>query len=352
MKAEQNVSFSHLLGGLVERRGLPAEQTRELFDRLFDGGWTDAEAAALLVALRMKGETAAELAAAARALRARMVSLPTDGQGVLDTCGTGGDGAGTFNVSTAVAFVAAAAGVRVVKHGNRAVSGRVGSVDVLRELGLMAEAGPDWSARCLLEAGLAFCFAPHFHPAMTRLADLRRRLGVRTILNCLGPLVNPAGAAHQLVGVGRPDLLDPVAGALAELGTRHAVVVSSADGLDEVTLTGPTHVRRVRDGRVTALKWTPEDFGLEPCRLEDLRVSDVAHSAAVVRDVLEDRPGPARRIVVANAAAALLAADRVASLREGVAVADETIRSGRARQTLERLRACGDAAAAGWKGST
>jgi anthranilate phosphoribosyltransferase len=169
------------------------------------------------------------------------------------------------------------------------------------------------------------------------LADLRRRLGVRTILNSLGPLANPAGAAYQLVGVGRPDLIDPIAGALARLGTHHALVVSGADGFDEVSLMGPTLVRRVRDGRVTIEKWTPDDFGLEACRIEDLRVDDSASSAAMVRNVLEDCPGPPRRIVVANAGAALLAANRVESLREGVAIADAAIRSGAARQVWQRL---------------
>jgi anthranilate phosphoribosyltransferase len=329
-----------VLEALMERRALTAGQVAELMDRLLDGGTGDAEAAALLVALRMKGETAAELAAAARALRARMVPFPTGRDDVLDTCGTGGDGSGTFNISTAAALVAAGAGVAVVKHGNRAASGQTGSADVLRALGLPVEAGPAWAARCLQEAGLAFCFAPQFHPAMAKVADVRRRLGVRTIFNCLGPLANPAGAAYQLLGVGRPALLDPIAGALAELGTRHALVVCGEDGFDEVSLMGRTLVRRVRDGQVATLEWSPDDFGLKPCGLGELRVSDAAGSAAVVRDVLDGRDGPARRIVVANAAAALYAAERVGSLREGVTVADATIRAGGARQVLERLRAC------------
>jgi anthranilate phosphoribosyltransferase len=287
----------------------------------------------------MKGESIVELAVAARALRARMVPLDTGGRDVLDTCGTGGDGAGTFNVSTAVAFVTAAAGVPVVKHGNRAVSGRSGSSDVLRELRLPVGAGPEWSSQCFHDAGLAFCFAPHFHPALTRLAAVRRRLGVRTILNSLGPLANPAGAAFQLIGVGHPEMLDPLAGALAALGTRHAVVVCGIDGFDEVSLTGPTLVRDVRGRTITASEWSPADFGLEPCRLDDLRAADGAASAAMISEVLDDQPGPARRIVVANAAAALLAGDRVPTLRDGLTLADATIRTGQARRLLDRLRA-------------
>jgi anthranilate phosphoribosyltransferase len=326
------------LTALAERVDLSAVESRELFDRLFDGKIGEPEAAALLVALRMKGETKVELAAAASSLRARMIPFPAGESDILDTCGTGGDGTGTFNISTAVAFVAAAAGMRVVKHGNRAVSGRSGSADVLHELGLPAQAGPAWAARCLRDIGLAFCYAPHFHPALTRLADLRRRLGVRTILNSLGPLANPAGAAYQLIGVGRPELIDPFAGALAQLGTRHGLVVCGADGFDEVSLSGPTLVREIRAGSILAHEWSPADFGLEPCRLDDLQVANAAESAAVIRGILADEPGSPRRMVVANAAAALLAADRVPTLRDGVTIADATIRSGRAARVLERLR--------------
>jgi anthranilate phosphoribosyltransferase len=327
-----------ILGGLLDRKDMPAAQARNVFDRLFDGGLGDVEAVGLLIALRMKGESVTELAAAARSLRARMVSLPTSGQAVLDTCGTGGDGAGAFNISTAVAFVIAGAGVPVVKHGNRAVSGRSGSSDVLRSLGVPIDSGPEWSARCLREIGLAFCFAPHFHPALIRLADLRRRLGVRTILNCLGPLANPAGAAYQLLGVGRPDLLDPLAGALAELGTRHALIVCGADGFDEISLWGSTLVRDVRPEHIISAEWKPADFGLEACRLEDVQAADATESAALISDVLNDKTGPARRIVIANAAAALLAAERVSTLRDGVALADATIRSGAPLRLLQRLR--------------
>jgi anthranilate phosphoribosyltransferase len=331
--------FADLLASLIERKHLDNQTAQSVFEMLFDGVFDERQAAGLLVALSMKGETADELAAAADALRRRMTPFAFEGTDVLDTCGTGGDGSGTFNISTAAAIVAAAAGVRVVKHGNRAASGRTGSADVLRELGVSIDAGPEWAGRCLREVGLAFCFAPHFHPALTRLADLRRRLGVRTILNSLGPLANPARAQYQLIGVGRTGLLDTMAGALATLGTRHAILVCGADGLDEVSLAGPTYFRDVRGGKIVCGEWMPAEFSVESCATTDLAAADARASAAIIRDVLADRPAPTSRAVVANAAAALLAADRVKTLLEGVALAGESIRSGRARDTLERLRA-------------
>ncbi|MBY0522756.1 MAG: anthranilate phosphoribosyltransferase [Gemmataceae bacterium] len=313
---------------------------RDLLEAMIVGRCDETEAAALLVALRMKGETAAELGAAASALREHMVRLNTNGMDVLDTSGTGGDGSGTFNISTVAALVAAAAGVAVVKHGNRAVSSRSGSADVLADLGVAVEAGPAWSQRCLEQAGFAFCFAPHFHPALKHVAVLRRRLGVRTLFNSLGPLVNPASAPFHLMGVGRPELLDLMAGALTHIGCRHALLVWGCDGLDEVTLSGPTMVREVRGTTVTSHEWTPVDFGLEPCTLDDLRADGPTASAMRIHAILEGESGPAQRIVLANAAAALLAAERVRTLREGVELARQAIESGRARQVLERLRAC------------
>jgi anthranilate phosphoribosyltransferase len=330
-------SVRQFLESLVEGLSLAPTDARLLFDQLFDAQLSEAQVAAVLVAMRMKGETAGELAAAAESLRARMLPFSTDVLKVLDTCGTGGDGSGTFNISTAVAFVAAGAGVPVVKHGNRAASGRSGSADVLKEMGIPAEAGPDWSARCFQAAGLAFCFAPHYHPALIRLADLRRRLGVRTILNSLGPLANPSRPAYQLIGVSRPGLLDSLAGAVAILGVERAVVLCGAEGFDEVSLMGATDFRLIQGNNVQSGRWTPETFGLEPSRLSELRASDTAASAAIIQDVLADRPGPAHRTVVANAAAAFWAADRVATVRDGVILAAETIRSGRARRVLDPI---------------
>jgi anthranilate phosphoribosyltransferase len=325
---------------LLERRNLDPGQMRGVMTALIGGSCGEAETAALLIALRMKGETAAELAAAASVLREHMVRFETAAPTALDTCGTGGDERGTFNISTATALVVAAAGVPVVKHGNRAVSSRSGSADVLAALGVTVEGDLAWAQRCLREAGLAFCFAPHFHPALRHVAPVRRRLGVRTFLNCLGPLANPAGTPYQLLGVGQPGLLDPMAGALALLGTRRTFLVCGKDGLDEVSLSGPTLVREVRGHQISAREWTPSDFGLAPCGLAELTVSGPAESAAVIRALLDGQDGPALRVVLANAAAALLAAERVDTLAEGVRRASEALVDGRARQVLQRLLDC------------
>jgi anthranilate phosphoribosyltransferase len=264
-----------------------------------------------------------------------MIRLTPPSRPVLDTCGTGGDGSGTFNISTATALVVAGAGVPVVKHGNRSVSSRSGSADVLAALGVGVESGPAWSQSCLNETGFAFCFAPHFHPALAKVGPLRQKLGVRTIFNLLGPLLNPAGAEHQLLGVGRADLLDPMAGALARLGTTRAFLVCGRDGIDEVSLSSPTLVRAVRNGTVESLEWTAADFGLEPVEPGVLRADGPPDSAAIIRQVLAGSDDPARRVVLANAAAALVAAGRAATLRDGVAVAAQSIDSGAARRVLE-----------------
>jgi anthranilate phosphoribosyltransferase len=322
---------------LFDRRDLDAAAMTQLMEALLAGECAELEVAALLVALRAKGESAEELAAAAAVLRRHCQPFPVD-HDVLDTCGTGGDGHKTFNVSTATAFVVAAAGQPVVKHGNKAISSKSGSADVLAELGVKVAADASVARTCLAEAGMAFCLAPLYHPALRHVGEVRRRLGVRTLFNCLGPLANPARAPFQLLGVGRPEWLDRLAEALARLGeTRRAFLVHSLDGLDEVSLSAPTLVRQVRGGEVTSLRWTPEDFGLEACSLDDLCVDDAAASAAVIRAVLGGEDGPARRIVLANAAAALLAAEAVADLHEGVRRSAEAIDSGRAAATLRAL---------------
>lgn len=329
--------FAETLEMLLARRDLAPERMARAMEEVVAGRCGEAEVGALLVALRMKGETADEVAAAARVLRSHMVRLDTGRDDVLDTSGTGGDGAHTFNISTAAALVVAGAGQPVVKHGNRAVSGRCGSADVLAALGVAIEADAVCARRCLDRAGLAFCFAPKFHPALASVAAVRRRLGVRTLFNCLGPLVNPAEAPYQLTGVGKPELLDLLAGALAKLGVRRALLVCSRDGLDEVSLSSATEVREVRGGTVTSLEWQPEDFGLARCSASELRAEGPEESADLLRRVLAGEEGPAYRVVLANAAAALLAAGKAGTPKEGVVLATEAIRSGRAREVLERL---------------
>ena len=329
--------FAELFQILLTGRELPAARVTEAVRDLVAGRVDEARGAAFLTALRIKGETADEIAAAALVLREQMVRLVPVSGPVLDTCGTGGDESGTFNISTVAALVAAGAGVPVVKHGNRAVSSKSGSADVLRELGVPIEAGPAWAQRCLDRAGFAFCFAPQFHRGMAHVAGLRRKLGVRTIFNLLGPLANPASAPYQLLGVGNPDLLDPLAGAIAALGTRQAVLVCSFDGLDEVSLAAPTMVRIVRGKEYESREWNPAEFGLDPVPLQAIRAAGPAESAAIIRGILNGEDGPARRIVLANAAAALWAAEAVTTLREGVERAEVAIQNGHARAVLEAL---------------
>ncbi len=332
--------FPDVMAALIARRELTREQMQLVMQGMIAGQCGELEAAALLTALRMKGETAGELAAAATVLRGHMVRLETGGADVIDTCGTGGDETGTFNISTAAAFVVAGAGQPVVKHGNRAVSSRSGSSDVLTALGIPIQEDPAAARRCLEQAGLAFCFAPHFHPALRHLAPLRRRLRIRTLFNCLGPLANPALASYQLLGVGRPEMLDPMAGALALLGIKRAFLVCGADGFDEVSLSTATLVREVRGGQVIPHEWNPADFGLAPCEVAELRVASAQESAALIKSILNGQEGAATRVVIANAAAALLAAEKVGTLADGVKLAIESLQSGRARRVLESLLEC------------
>jgi anthranilate phosphoribosyltransferase len=333
-------AFAEILASLIDRRDLTGEQVQFVMTEMMAGRLPEAETAALLIGLRMKPESAAEVATAAAVLREHMVRFECGRDDVLDTCGTGGDRSGTFNISTAAALVVAGAGIPVVKHGNRAMSSRSGSADVLAALGVAIEGDLAWAHRCFERAGLAFCFAPHFHPALRHVGPVRRRLGVRTVFNLLGPLANPAGAAYQLLGVGHVELLDTLAHALAKLGTRHALLVCGKDGLDEVSLSAPTLVREVRGNQVTTLEWTPADFGLESCKLSELRVTGAEESAACIRSVLSGQDGPAARIVVANAATALFAADRATTLADGVAMASDSLSSGRALRVLDTLVAC------------
>ncbi|HBH51135.1 MAG TPA: anthranilate phosphoribosyltransferase [Planctomycetaceae bacterium] len=325
------------LGQLTSGESLDSHAAYAAFGTIMDGGASDVEMAAFLAALRVKGESVDEIVGAARAMCERSTPVPVHRSGLLDTCGTGGDGLHTFNISTATAFVVAACGVPVAKHGNRGVSSSSGSADVLEQLGVQVGLTPEGAARCIEEIGLGFCFAPTYHTAMRYVAPVRRQLKFRTIFNLLGPLTNPARAEYQLIGVSRVQTAGLLARALADLGRKHAFVVCGADQLDEVSLWGETTAIEVEAGTLKMHRWTVADFGLPPCAADDLTVASPAESAGVIREVFAGKPGPHRNMVLANAAAALLAAVKVGTLAEGVARATEAIDSGRARDLLGRL---------------
>jgi anthranilate phosphoribosyltransferase len=318
---------------------LSRPEMESLFGQLMDGALAEAQKAGLLVALAMKGETAEEIAGAALAMRARVVAVPHGRAAVVDTCGTGGDGRGSFNVSTAAALVAAAAGAAVAKHGNRSVSSRSGSADVLAALGVRLEVGAERAGRALDELGIAFLFAPLLHPAMREVVPVRRALGVRTLFNLLGPLTNPAGARRQVMGVYAAELVPLIASVQAELGSEHALVVHGGDGLDEITTTGPTRIAEVRDGRVELYDLAPEDLGLPRARPEDLLGGEPEHNAGLMRAVLAGEPGPLADVVALNAGAALYVAGAAADIRAGLEQARAALADGGAAAKLEALRA-------------
>ena len=319
-------------------REVPAEVMEGAMDLLFAGEASPAQIAAFLVALRMKGETSGEIAAGARAMRRHCVAVNVTKPVLLDTCGTGGDGSHTLNISTAAAIVVAAAGVPVAKHGNRAASSKTGSADVLEQLGVRVELAPAAVARCIEQVGIGFMFARQHHPAMRHVAPVRSEIGVRTLFNFLGPLCNPASVTHQLIGVPEPRLCEILGRVLADLGTKRAWVVCGHGGLDELALSGPTRVAQLDRGGVTTFEINPEDFGFERKPLEGLRVADAAESAAAIRSVFAGTRGDSsarREVVVINAAAALFVASYASSLRDGVVQASEAIDSGAAQRTLE-----------------
>jgi len=317
-------------------RSLSQEEAAEAFDLVMSGAATPAQIGALVMGLRVRGETVDEIAGAARAMRAKVLTVRAP-EGAIDTCGTGGDGKGTFNISTCAAFVVAAAGVPVAKHGNRAISSRSGSADVLKELGVNIEASPETISRCIAECGLGFMFAPVHHAAMRHVAQVRTELGTRTIFNLLGPLANPAGAKYQVVGVFGKEWVEPIAQVLALLGTIRAWVVHGSDGLDELTTTGISDVAVVDAGKVSTFRISPRNAGLPEARPEDLTGGNAVENAAHIRAVLGGLKGPLRDIVLLNAAAALLVGGKANTLREGVALASESIDSGKALAVLEAL---------------
>ncbi|HEY3081114.1 MAG TPA: anthranilate phosphoribosyltransferase [Chloroflexota bacterium] len=305
-------------------------------EEIMSGEATPSQIAAFVVGLRFKGESVDEIAGLARVMRLRAVHVATPHQ-VVDTCGTGGDGSGSINVSTIAAFLVAGAGGRVAKHGNRAMSSLSGSADVLEALGVKLDVGPEGVARCIDEVGIGFMFAQAYHPAMRHAAAPRREIGIRTVFNILGPLTNPARARHQLVGVGDPTLVSKMAGALAALGSRHALVVHGGDGLDEISISGPTRVAEVADGTIREYEICPEDVGLNQAPKGSIAGGTPDENARVARRVLDGEPGPRRDVVLMNAGAALLAADLVPDLKAGVERAAESIDSGAALRKLDHL---------------
>jgi anthranilate phosphoribosyltransferase len=333
---------------LVERRDLSRIEAAAAMDAIMSGAATNAQIAAFLTALRMKGETVEELIGFAQVMRQKVVRIRTRGDEVaaltgtdremlIDTCGTGGDATGTFNVSTATAFVVAGAGLRVAKHGNRSVSSLCGSADVVEALGINLELPPPRVSRCLDEVGLGFLYAPLLHTAMKHVMPARREMGIRTVFNMLGPLTNPAGANAQIIGVYAAALTEPLARVLAELGTVRAFVVHGADNLDEISNTGESQLSEVRDGTVRTFTVRPEDFGMPRAAIADLRGGDREQNAQIIRALLEGEPGPRRDIVLMNAAAALVAGGKARDLKDGVGLAAQSIDSGAARDKLQAL---------------
>jgi anthranilate phosphoribosyltransferase len=322
---------------VIERRDLSVEEMTEVMRAIMTGGATPAQIGGFLIGLRMKGETVAEITAAAGVMRELAARVEVPREHLVDTCGTGGDASGSFNISTAAAFVAAAAGARVAKHGNRSISSRSGSADVLEAAGVRLDLSPEQVARCVEEVGVGFMFAPAHHGAMKHAIGPRREMGVRTLFNVLGPLTNPAGAPNQVLGVFSAELLVPLADVLQRLGSEHVLVVHAKDGLDEISIGAQSEVAELKDGIVRRFSVQPEDFGLRRTPISELRVDSAEQSLEIIRSVLEDHPGPARDIVCLNAGAAIYAAGLAESLAEGVTKADAGIASGDARNRLDQL---------------
>jgi len=329
--------FPALIEKLVRHEDLTTDEAAQAMREVMEGRAAPGALAGLLAALVMKGERPEEIAGLARTMREHAVALMTPPGDVFDTCGTGGDRSGTFNVSSAAAVVVAACGVKVAKHGNRSVSSRCGSADVFEQLGVNVTASPQVVEQTLRQANIAFFFAPTFHPSMKHAGPIRREMGIRTTFNLLGPLTNPAGATRQIVGVPRPELTQVMARALMLLGAKRAWVVHGAGGIDEISTTGHTKVSECRDGAVHTCFIHPSEFGLPKAAPGDLRGGDAVENAAIIRTMLDGKPGPAREIVLLNAGAALFVAGRTSSVRDGISCAGAAIDSGAARETLDRM---------------
>lgn len=322
---------------LVNRVNLSEAETIDVMNQIMTGEASPLQVASFLTALRMKGETVEEITGAARVMREKAHRVNVGTKTVLDTCGTGGDQKGTFNISTTTAFVVAGAGVAVAKHGNRSVSSQSGSADVLAALGVKVDAPRERVEECIAKIGIGFLFAPLLHEAMKYAVQPRRDIGIRTIFNLLGPLTNPALASHQLIGLYSSELVAAIAHVLKNLGSVRAMVVHGMEGLDEISLCGPTKVAELRDGEITERTITPEQLGLKPCRPEDLHGGNPEQSAAIVRALLRGEKGPARDVVLLNGGAALYVSGKAASVKDGMRLAAESIDSGKAGQKLDEL---------------
>jgi anthranilate phosphoribosyltransferase len=332
------MNYSQTLTHLIERQDLPFAEMHTLMQHIMGGNFTTAQIAAVLVALRMKGETVEEIAAAAEVMRELSSKVEVRmADHLVDTCGTGGDGAQTFNISTASALVAAAAGAHVAKHGGRSVSSTCGSADVLEKLGVNVSLTPQQVAQCVDSIGVGFMFAPNHHSAMKYAAPVRRELGVRTLFNMLGPLTNPAGAQNQVIGVFSRALTGKLARVLDSLGSRHVLVVHGSDGMDEISISAPTFVAELKDGKVHEYSIQPEQFGLMPAPLNAIQVSNADEAKNMLLTVLDNQPGAARDIVQLNAGAAIYASGIAGTLEQGMRKADDVISSGAAKNTLHQL---------------
>ena len=331
------MNIQEAIAKVIEGADLRRDEMTDVMNQIMSGEATDAQIGAFLIALRVKGESVEEIAGAASVMREKATPIATKHDVIVDTCGTGGDHSGTFNISTTAAFVAAGAGLCVAKHGNRSVTSQSGSADVLSALGVNIEASPETVSRCLDDVGIGFLFAIALHGAMKYAIGPRREIGTRTIFNALGPLSNPAGATRQVVGVYSAALTETLAGVLATLGSERAFVVHGSDGLDEMTLTGPTRVSELKAGSVSTYDVLPGDFGLAQASADALKGGDADYNAEITRAILNGEEGPRRDIVLLNAAAAIVAGDKASDLNEGVQVAAEVIDSGKALEKLEGL---------------
>jgi anthranilate phosphoribosyltransferase len=336
------MNINEAIKKVIDRQSLSTIEAEAVLEQIMTGQCFESQIAALLTALRMKGETVEELTGFARVMRAKAhavepIAFQSANEILIDTCGTGGDVSGSFNISTAAAFVVAGCGLRVAKHGNRSVSSHCGSADVMEALGVKIELAPEQIALCIDEVGIGFLHAPLLHEAMKHVAPIRRQLGVRTIFNMLGPLTNPAGANAQVIGVYAPQLTEMFAHTLKDLGSLRALVVHGSDGLDEITITGASRVTELKNGKVKTYTIEPEDFGLARATLEEIKGGDAKHNAEIVVRVLSGEKNARRDIVLLNAAAALIAGNQANDLQEGIHLAAEAIDSGRAYAKLQRL---------------